>query len=99
MGTSKGLLVVSALWFLNNIRTFDELQQLDTCLEPVNGALPNEMEFKSPLDEKGKTTNAHFGIDRLAIEDVLDMTAALHTMTTPGANECGIILLSKMRFG
>ncbi|KAF5664359.1 atpase family aaa domain-containing protein [Fusarium heterosporum] len=86
-------------WFLDNVRTLAELQQLDPCLELVDDAIPNPPESKSPLDGKSKSTSDHFGIERLAIEDVLDMTAALHITPTPTASEFGIVLLSKMRFG
>ncbi|KAF4990598.1 hypothetical protein FGRMN_8357 [Fusarium graminum] len=94
-----GFRPVAPTWFLDNVRTLDELQQLDLCLELVNDTPPDVQESKSSLDEKSKSTNDHFGIDRLAIEDVLDMTAALHNMPMSAASENGIVLLSKMRFG
>ncbi|KAG9252680.1 uncharacterized protein F5Z01DRAFT_726515 [Emericellopsis atlantica] len=99
-------------WFLDNVRTPDELQDLKPLLKLVDDALDKMPHAKSyQEDDTGEkhtipseedSTSDDFSIDRLEMEDVLDMTAALHMTDLtlmPAASPCAIILLSKMRLG
>lgn len=79
-------------WFLDNVKTSDEVQELKPRLKFVDDGVPNERQ----------STGKDFGIDRLEIADLLDVTAALHNIPSPlnpATRPQAVILLSKMRLG